>query len=180
MGGIDSFLRKEHKANTMDDLSDSLGLDYEDEDNLDITYLVFEVAGEQYAVHASQVTEIVRLQTVVALPDVPLYIKGVMSLRGRVIPIMDMRLRCGLGAEDYNDRTVVIVLEVQGRVTGLVVDTVVEVIEIPDDTVDASTVTDSTNSVIRGLGRRETGVVILVDAVKLLFDMSGDVTLGIT
>jgi len=153
----------------MDTEFDPLGFDDDGEDNLDITYLVFKVAGEQYAVPVSQVTEIVRLQNIAPLPDCPHFIKGVMSLRGRVIPVMDMRLRCGLEEIAYNERTVIIVVEVGERVTGLLVEAVVEVIEIPDDQINNAPVANANESMIRGLGKQGDNVVILVDSEKLLF-----------
>lgn len=148
---------------------DPLGFDDDGEDNLEITYLVFKVAGERYAVPVSHVTEIVRLQTIAPLPDVPHFIKGVMSLRGRVIPVMDMRLRCGLEAIEYNERTVIVVIEVESRVTGLLVEAVLEVVEIPDDQINHAPVANPKESMIRGLGQQGESVIILVDSQKLLF-----------
>ena len=85
---------------------------YEDDDvNIEDTYLTFSIDSEEYAVCVSYVTEIVRLQKIIEVPDVPSYIKGVINLRGKVIPVMDIRSRFSLQAVEYSDRTVIIVLE---------------------------------------------------------------------
>ncbi len=153
----------------MDTDFDPLGFVDDGEDNLEITYLVFRVAGEQYAVAVQQVTEIVRLQPIAPLPDVPPYILGVITLRGRVVPIMNMHLRCGLEPVEYNERTVIVVIEVGNKATGLVVEAVSEVIEIPNDQIGPPPPMRSKESMILGLGQCGDNVVIVVDCEKLLF-----------
>jgi len=84
--------------------------------------LTFDVQDEECAVNIAYVTEIVGLQRISEVPDVPPFIKGVINLRGKVIPVMDMRLRFGPPWRGYGDRTTVIVLELEDVPTGLVVD----------------------------------------------------------
>ena len=145
--------------------------DFDEEDNIDDMYLTFSVGDEEYGVSIVYVTEVVRLQKVIEVPDVPRFIRGVINLRGTVVPVMDVRMRFGLPFLDYNDRTVIIVLEVDNIPTGLVVDAVREVIEIPADTIDPPPqwVGDaSAQSVVRGMGKREDGVSILIDVNHML------------
>ena len=81
-------------------------------------YLTFQVADETYAVNIAGVTEIVGVQHVSEIPDVPAYIKGAMNLRGKVIPVMDQRLRFGLPERAYDERTTIIVLDLEGDADG--------------------------------------------------------------
>ena len=141
---------------------------FDDDDSIEYTYLVFHLQGERYAVRVASVNEIVRMSELATLPDVPHYIKGVMSLRGRIVPVMDMRLRCGLEEQEYNDRTVVVVLEFEGKSCGLVVDSVVEVVELPPELVSDAPVASAAASVVTGLAQREEQVYILLNVERLL------------
>ena len=107
-------------------------------DNIDHTFLTFQVDAEEYAVPVAAVTEIVRLQKSYVVPDVPPYIRGVINLRGKVIPLLDVRCRFGLPDAAYTDRTVVVVIEVGDTTTGLVVDAVSDVTEIPPEQIAVS------------------------------------------
>jgi purine-binding chemotaxis protein CheW len=128
----------------------------DDDDNIDNTYLTFNVAEEEYAVHVRHVTEIVRLQKSFAVPDVPGYIRGVINLRGKVIPLLDVRSRFGLREAEYSDRTVIVVLEVGETATGLVVDGVSEVAEILAGDIDTKAVhgRSKKGSLVSGMGKR--------------------------
>jgi purine-binding chemotaxis protein CheW len=141
-----------------------------DDDNIDNTYLTFVVDDEEYAVHVSHVTEIVRLQKSFAVPDVPDYIRGVINLRGKVIPLLDMRARFGLAEAAYTDRTVVVVLEVGETATGLVVDGVSEVAEIAPENIDTRAVgaQQGRSSMVSGMGRRADRVSFILDVPFLL------------
>jgi purine-binding chemotaxis protein CheW len=151
-------------------------LDFNDEeDNTQNTYLTFQVGGEEYAVPVANVTEIVRLQRSFAVPDVPSFIKGVINLRGKVIPLLDVRSRFGLPENEYTDLTVVIVLEVGEACTGLVVDGVSEVAEIPPEQIAPRPQwkgSASQPSMIRGVGKRGESVSFLLD-VDALLDVPG-------
>jgi len=116
------------------------------------------------------VTEIVGLQKIMQVPDVPPYIKGVINLRGKVIPLMDVRLRFGMAEKEYDGRTVVIVLQVNDAPVGLVVDGVNEVLDIPDSQIDRANSFSGSDSrnLVMGLGRLEDRVAILLDVNLLL------------
>ena len=87
-------------------------LTFNEENNIDDMYLTFAVAGEEYAVGIGFVTEIVGMQKVMEVPDVPHFIRGVINLRGKVIPVMDVRRRFGMPETTYTERTVIIVLDI--------------------------------------------------------------------
>lgn len=150
--------------------SDPELLDGDDDDgNVENTFLTFHVASEEYAVQVANVIEIVRLQKTYAMPDVPEYIRGVINLRGKVIPLLDIRARFGLPEAGYTDRTVVVVLEVDDTVTGLLVDGVSEVVEIAARDVESPTRTGhGRKAMVKGMGKRANGVCFILDLNALL------------
>ncbi|TCP61372.1 purine-binding chemotaxis protein CheW [Rhodovulum bhavnagarense] len=141
-----------------------------DENSIRDMYLIFIVEDEEYGVGIEYVTEIVGLQRIMSVPDVPDFIKGVINLRGNVIPVMDVRLRFGMAERAHDSRTVIVVLEVGDAPIGLVVDGVRDVREIPEDCVDpAPKGRDSTAlPITRGLGRHGDQVAILIDVQNLM------------
>lgn len=142
-----------------------------EEDNIEDMYLTFAVGKEHYGVGIGVVTEIVGMQRIMGIPDVPDYIKGVINLRGKVIPLMDVRLRFGMQEKDYDERTVIIVLEISDAPLGLIVDGVSEVLEISKDKIDrTSAIGGERTSVVRGLGRIDERVAILLDEQLLATD----------
>lgn len=135
-------------------------------------YLTFDTAGETYAVNICCVTSIVGMQRISEIPDVPAFIKGAMNLRGKVIPIMDLRLRFGLPWQAYDDRTTIIVLEVNDTSTGLIVDKVNDVLAIPPEKIGPPPhwTNNTEKGIVRGLGRMENQVCIILDVVRLLLN----------
>jgi purine-binding chemotaxis protein CheW len=147
-------------------------LQAEPSDSIDTMYLTFPVGSELYGVSIGVVTEIVGLQRIMSVPDVPHYIKGVINLRGKVIPLMDVRLRFGMPEKAYDDRTVVIVLQVSDAPVGLIVDGVNEVLDIPASQIDRTHSFSGAEgrSLVMGLGRLEERVAILLDVNLLVED----------
>ncbi|KJS44157.1 MAG: chemotaxis protein CheW [Roseovarius sp. BRH_c41] len=144
----------------------------EPSDSIDTMYLTFPIGTELYGVSIGVVTEIVGLQRIMSVPDVPRYIKGVINLRGKVIPLMDVRLRFGMPEKAYDDRTVVIVLQVSDAPVGLIVDGVNEVLDIPASQIDRTHSFSGAEgrSLVMGLGRLEERVAILLDVNLLVED----------
>ncbi|MDX1779714.1 MAG: chemotaxis protein CheW [Thalassovita sp.] len=143
-----------------------------DDDNIDNMYLTFAIGQETYGVPIAVVTEIVGMQRIMTVPDVPRYIKGVINLRGKVIPLMDVRLRFSLEERAYDDRTVIIVLELGGSPVGLIVDRVSEVLEIADDHIDSARGMGKGDgqSLVQGLGRVGENVAIILNTGLLVSD----------
>jgi purine-binding chemotaxis protein CheW len=145
---------------------------FSEAEDIENVYLTFDVEDEEYAVNIAYVTEIVGMQKISEVPDVPKFIKGVINLRGRVIPVMDMRLRFGLPWREYSDRTTVIVLELEGVPTGLVVDQVTDVMSISQEAIAPPPrwrgEGEQQTTVVQGLGKREDGVSIILDVPRLL------------
>ena len=147
------------------------------EDTLKDMYLSFRLGDEDYCLEIRHVTEIVGIQKVTEVPDMPHYVKGVVNLRGQVIPVIDMRLRFNMPGRDYDERTCIVVISLRGGQVGLVVDTVNEVRSIEESNVSPPPKSGSAPSAqyIRGLGKVGDEVKIILDANKLLFedDMAG-------
>jgi purine-binding chemotaxis protein CheW len=134
-------------------------------------YLTFDLGDEEYGVGIADVTEIVGMQRIMPIPDMPSYLKGVINLRGKVIPLMDVRLRFKMPAREYDDRTVIIVMEVEDAPVGLIVDGVREVREMPPGQIDAHMRgRDGARSVIAGIGRVGDRVSVLLDPPVLVSD----------
>ncbi len=145
--------------------------DEEDTDTQEDKYLLFPLGEEHYGIEIRFVREIIELQPITVVPDTPVYMKGVINLRGKIIPVMDIRLRFGMKERPYTDRTCIIIIEVHDIPVGIIVDTVAEVQEISKDNIEASpsfkgeTVREY---YISGLGKTSYGVKILIDVGNLL------------
>ena len=145
-----------------------------DDDNIENMYLTFAIGTETYGVPIAVVTEIVGMQRIMTVPDVPRYIKGVINLRGKVIPLMDVRLRFNLEERPYDDRTVIIVLDLSSSPVGLIVDRVSEVLEIADDHIDSAKGLGSGSdsaSLVEGLGRVGDNVAIILNSALMVSDV---------
>ncbi len=142
-----------------------------EEDTQKDKYLTFHLAGEDYGIEIQYVIEIIGIQNITDVPDMPAFIRGVINLRGKVIPIMDVRARFGIEDRSYDDRTCIIVVNIDGTEVGLVVDEVSEVADIPENNVEPAPKTskNSEDSYIQGMGKINNEVKILLDVHKLLF-----------
>ena len=143
----------------------------ENEDTQRDKYLTFHLAGEDYGIEIRYVIEIIGIQNITEVPDMPAFIRGVINLRGKVIPVMDVRNRFNLEDRDYDDRTCIIVVNVESTEVGLVVDEVSEVADIPEANVEPPPKTNknSEGSYIQGMGKINNDVKILLDVHKLLY-----------
>jgi len=103
-------------------------------------YLVFQLGREEFGIRVLKVREIMGVQDITAVPQTPVYVKGVINLRGKVIPVVDLRLKFGLPEVEYTQRTCIIVVQVQGTETsalmGIVVDGVAEVLNLAADDIE--------------------------------------------
>ena len=133
-------------------------------------YLTFVLGSETYGLDIQFVREIIGILPITPLPDVPRWIKGVINLRGKVIPIMDVRARFLLEERPYGGRTCIIVVNVKDWWVGLVVDTVSEVLDIADAQIEPPPRVGNRSSdhFIRGLGKVDDRVRLLLDAERLV------------
>lgn len=158
-------------------IDDVMTPDVEQEDELlalsASKYLTFSLGDEECGINIRSITEIIGLQKITEMPDAPPYVRGVINLRGKVIPILDMRLRFGVEEREYDDRTCIIVVMVDNTSVGLIVDTVAEVLDIEPGNIDPppKIVHDGSHNFIEGLGRVDKNVIILLDIEKVLYDV---------
>ncbi len=137
-------------------------------------YLTFSLADEEYGIGILKIKEIIGMMLITTVPQTPDFVKGVINLRGKVIPVIDLRLRFGMEPIDYTERTCIIVVEVLGQndtvQIGIVVDTVSEVLNIKNDEVEDTPAfgTRLNTEYILGMAKMEGGVKILLDIDKVL------------
>jgi len=140
------------------------------EDTLHGKFLVFKVGNEDFGIEIRHVTEIVGIQKINEVPDLPGYMKGVINLRGRVIPVMDIRTRFGMPDRDYDERTCIIVVQVEGETSGLIIDQVKEVTEIADDQIELPPARAAqAGQYGKGIGKVSDEVKILLDVQRLFY-----------
>jgi purine-binding chemotaxis protein CheW len=143
------------------------------EDTQEGRYLTFSLGKESYGIEIRYVTEIIGIQPITEIPDLPEYVKGIINLRGKIIPVMDIRLRFKKEPKDYNDRTCVIVVDIRDVSIGLIVDSVSEVITIPQqDIVEPPQMNNKgyQNRYIKNIGKFGGEVKLLLDCEMLLDD----------
>lgn len=149
--------------------------DEECEDTQENKYLTFVVNNEEFGIEIRYVTEIIGLQNITGVPDMPYFIKGVINLRGKVIPVMDVRLRFGIAERAYDGRTCIVVISVEDQLVGLIVDRVSEVLDVPQSEIDPPPALKKGEGsrFIQGMGKIGNCVKMLLDARTLLFDREG-------
>ncbi len=140
-------------------------------DSMQGRYLTFMLASEGYGLEIRYVTEIIGIQSVTNVPDMPEHVKGVVNLRGKVIPVIDVRLRFHLTEREYDERTCIVVVDVDDNSVGLVVDKVSEVIDIPLSDIEPPPMSGSSgNCYIQGMGKIGEQVAILLDIDRFIRD----------
>lgn len=135
-------------------------------------YLTFSIETENYGLEIKYVIDIIGIQSITEIPDQPYYVKGVINLRGKIIPTMDIRMRFNKDTREYDDRTCIIVVEINEVSVGIIVDRVLEVIEIENENISLPPKFngDFQNRYIAGIGKQDEQVMILLDCNKLLSD----------
>jgi len=137
-------------------------------------YLTFSLAEEEYGIGILKIKEIIGMMSITTVPQTPEFVKGVINLRGKVIPVVDLRLRFGMEAIDYTERTCIIVVEIEGEadivLIGIVVDAVSEVLNIKGDDIENTPTfgTKLNTDYILGMAKMEGGVKILLDIDRVL------------
>ncbi len=151
----------------------------EEEDTQKGRFLTFQINNEVYGIEIKYVTEIIGIQPITEVPELPDYMKGIINLRGKIIPVMDVRLRFKKKPEEYNDRTCVIVIDITNISIGLIVDNVSEVLSIPDEEiVNPPDMKSEGNRYIKGIGKVGSEVKLLLDCDRLLNEQDIEVLLN--
>ncbi len=142
-------------------------------------YVTFKSGNEYFGLKIEYVNEIIVIQEITQIPESEDYIKGLINLRGKIIPVIDVRIRFKQEPKEYNDRTCIIVINVKDTVVGLIVEQIAEVVEITeDDILDTPTLgheDKQQNQYVYGVGKVGESVKLLLDPDKLLKDE--DITL---
>lgn len=137
-------------------------------------YLTFELGQETYGIGILKIKEIIGMMAITPVPRTPDFVKGVINLRGKVIPIIDLRLKFGMEEIEYADRTCIIVVEIESMestvLIGVVVDSVSEVVNIKEDEIEETPAfgTELNTEYILGMAKLDGGVKILLDIDKVM------------
>ena len=132
-------------------------------------FLTFAVGRETFGIEISYVVEIIGMQPITPLPEAPVYMKGIINLRGKIIPVIDIRLRFKKEPMEYGDRTCIIVIDIQDNLVGLIVDQVAEVLKIEDEDISAPPDYRAglQNRYLSGIGKVGSDVKLLLSCEKL-------------
>lgn len=132
--------------------------------------VVFELAYEHYGVDISAVESIIKMQAITAVPRAPVFVEGVTNLRGKILPVIDLRKRFGLPLKEFTKDTRIVVVEVSGTTVGIVVDGVSEVLRVSPSSVEPPPpiATTAESAFIRGIAKTDERLVTLLDLGRLL------------
>ena len=137
-------------------------------------YVTFKSGNEYFGLKIEYVNEIIVIQEITQIPESEDYVKGLINLRGKIIPVIDVRIRFKQEPKEYNDRTCIVVVNVKDMVVGLIVEQIAEVVEITDDNIlDTPTLGHEDkmqNQYVYGVGKVGDNVKLLLDPEKLLKD----------
>lgn len=133
-------------------------------------FLTFSLGKEEYGVEILKIREIIGIMDITTVPQTPDYMKGVINLRGKVIPVIDLRLKFSMEEVEYTQETCVIVVEVSKSLIGIIVDNVSEVLDIKSGEIEAPPQfgQEIDTSFIMGLGKAKGKIIILLDIEKVL------------
>lgn len=145
------------------------------EDTQKDKFMTFKCGNEFYGIAIRYVHEIVSVQPITEVPETESFIKGLINLRGKIVPVIDVRLRFNKEPIEYNDRTCIIVVNFENSIIGLIVDTIAEVVTIKGDNIidppaTSSDIYNFSQRYIYGIGKVGKEVKLLIDLQKLLYD----------
>jgi purine-binding chemotaxis protein CheW len=130
----------------------------------------FVIGNEEFAVDILKVQEINRIEQITKVPNSPDFVEGVINLRGKVIPILDLRIRMGMEKKERDTQTRIIVVDISQKTIGFIVDEVTEVLRIPKSVIETppDLVSDKKSEFITGIGKLEDRLLILLDLDKII------------
>lgn len=133
-------------------------------------YLTFVLSSEEYGIEILKVREIIGMMDITSVPQTPDYMKGVINLRGKVIPVIDLRLKFSMTEQEHTQETCIIVVEVNDSLIGIIVDTVSEVVDVGGDEIEETPHLgqEIDTNFIMGMGKLKEKLVILLDIDKVL------------
>lgn len=155
------------KSEVKNQAAESQDVSQEERDEQRCKYMTFKLGNEHFGLKIQYVNEIIQFQAITAIPETEDYIKGIINLRGKMIPVIDVRVRFKQEELEYNDRTCIIVISVKTTVVGLIVDSIAEVVEIKDENILPPPTIGRMNKVQQ---KYVYGIAKVGDSVKLLLD----------
>ena len=138
-----------------------------------VQYIVVRIGNEQYGINIKYIDNIVRNQKITRVPKTQTYYKGVINLRGEIIPVMSIRLKLGLEDDEFTDKTRIIIVKIEGATIGVIVDQVREVVTLDDDNTEKITRTssdDAASGYISSIGKSKVELISLLDIVGLIVE----------
>lgn len=141
-----------------------------EENTLKDKYLTFMIENQSYGIEIEYITEIISMQPITHIPDIPEYVKGVINLRSKIIPLIDVRLRFKKESLKDTNNSIIIVVHIMDKLIGLIVDRVHEVIEISGNDMTESAIFNNkfNNRFIKSFGKIGDKIILLLDCEKLL------------
>lgn len=153
---------------------EGIGIHIGDLDTQEGKYMTFRSGQEYFGLEIRYVQQIIRYQEVTMIPETEDYIKGLINLRGRIIPVVDVGVRFKQGQCEYNDKTCILVINVKSTMVGLVVEQIAEVVEISEENIlpppSLGRGDRAHNKYVYGIGKVGNTVKLLLDPEKLLYD----------
>lgn len=145
-------------------------MEEEVEDTQKNRFITFAISDEEYGIEIKNVIEIIGIYKITPIPETESFVRGVINLRGKVIPVIDVRLRFGMEFREYDARTCTIVVNIDGLLIGFIVDTIDEVLEILEENIDPASgfSQGKKGKFVVGMGKVNDKVIILLDVEKLL------------
>ena len=135
----------------------------------DVQLVIFNLAKEEYGLPIGKVQEINRVAAVTKLPHTPEFMEGIINLRGRVIPVVDLRKRFGLAVKPHEDDTRIMIIDIDGQTVGIIVDAVNEVVQMPGASIEPPPPTFILEAqYIEGIGKMEDRLVILLNIDRVM------------
>jgi purine-binding chemotaxis protein CheW len=144
--------------------------------------VVFELSGESYGVEIGAVNTIIRMQPITHVPRAPEFVKGVINLRGSIVPVIDLRTRFGLAAFEETKASRIVVVETELGLIGMIVDAVTETLSLPTNAIEppSSIVTSADSRYLRGVAKADDRLLILLDLERILTASEKEVVASIT
>lgn len=135
-------------------------------------YIVVNIGNEQYGINIKYIDNIVRVQKITRVPKAQNYYKGVINLRGEIIPVMSVRVKLGLPADEFTDKSRIIIIKVENATIGVIVDQVREVVTLDEENIEnmAHDSSDDMNGYISAIGKSKGELISLLDIVSLIVE----------
>lgn len=137
-----------------------------------VQYIVVKIGNEQYGININFIDNIVRMQNITRVPKAQVYFKGVINLRGEIIPVMSIRIKLGLEADVFTDKSRIIIIKMETGTVGMIVDEVREVVTLEEENIEKMSydVTDEKSGFINGIGKNNDELISLLDVSAILSD----------